>query len=235
MSARPLILLAAHGERGGAANNNRLASLVQEVGERFSEADVASVLINVEGAVDAAIHAAGLRPLLVLPLLFSDGFFFERRLKPHVGRGAAGARQRLAPPLALWPSFAPFLSAQLAMRLDVRGMRPDLVLVAHGSQPSGRSAACARDLAARMAPAWGAVRTGFLEEAPSADDVMAGAGASYAAIGLFFGAGLHGAEDFERLVREARTAPLEAFTVGALPDLPGYIAAEARSWLGRSD
>lgn len=64
---------------------------------------------------------------------------------------------------------------------------------------------------------------------------MAGAGASYAAIGLFFGAGLHGAEDFERLVREAKTAPLEAFTVGALRDLPGFIAAEARRWLGRSD
>jgi len=235
MSARPLILLAAHGERGGAADNARLASLVREVDEALGEADVGSVLVNVDGAVEAALDAAGLRPLVVLPLLFSDGFFFERRLKAHVGHGAAGARQRLAPPLGLWPSFAAFLSAQMTMRTDNSGVRPDLVLIAHGSQPSGRSAACARDLAARMAPAWGAVRTGFLEEAPSAGDVMAGAGASYAAIGLFFGAGRHGAEDFERLVREAKTAPLEGFTVGALKDLPGFIAAEARSWLGRSD
>ena len=111
MTDRPVILLAAHGERGGAANNARLAQIVSDVASAIAEADVGSVLVNVDGVVERAVEACGTRRLLVLPLLFSDGFFYERRLKPVV----TGAGRELAPPLALWASFAPFLADNLAL------------------------------------------------------------------------------------------------------------------------
>lgn len=230
MTGRPVILLAAHGERGGAANNARLARIVEQVGAAVPDADVGSILVNVEGLVERAVSACGPRPLLVLPLLFSDGFFFEKRLKPFV----TGAGRDLAPPLALWRSFAPFLADNLALRTISQSADPRVLLVAHGSKQPGRSAACARLVAQAMQARYGRIEAGFLEEAPYAADLAAAMEQTWAAVGLFLGEGMHGGEDFDVLVSTAKRRPVAAFTAGELPGLPGLIAAEARSWLARA-
>lgn len=228
MTGRPVILLAAHGERGGAANNARLAQIVERVGAAVPGADVGSILVNVEGVVERAVRACGERRLLVLPLLFSDGYFYTERLKPFVtGRG-----RELAPPLALWRSFAPFLADNLALRTISQSADPRVLLAAHGSKKPGRSAACARLVAQAMQARYGRIETGFLEEAPYAVDVAAAMEPPWAAVGLFLGEGMHGGEDFDVLVATARRLPVAAFTVGELPGLPGLIAAEARERLG---
>lgn len=227
MSERPVILLAAHGERGGAANNARLAGIVEAVGALVPEADVGSVLVNVEGLAEKTLAACGDRPVLCLPLLFSDGYFYEKRLKPVF----AGDAHVLAPPLALWRSFAPFLADNLALRTISHAADPRVVLVAHGSKQTGRSAVCARQVAALMQARYGRVEAAFLEEAPFAREVIAGADAPWSAIGLFLGEGMHGGEDFDVLVSTAPNRPVAAFTAGELPGLPGLIAAEARDRL----
>lgn len=228
MTERPVILLAAHGERGGAANNARLARIVEQVGEAVPQADVGSILVNVDGVVERAVEACGARRVLVLPLLFSDGFFFEKRLKPFV----AGAGRELAPPLALWRGFAPFLADNLALRTISHSADPRVVLVAHGSKQTGRSAACARLVAQAMQARYGRIEAAFLEEAPFAADMIAQTEPPWAAVGLFLGEGMHGGEDFDVLVTTAHHRPVAAFTVGELPGLPGLIAAEARERLG---
>lgn len=227
MSERPVILLAAHGERGGAANNARLAQITEDVGRAIPEADVGSVLVNVEGAVERTLAACGSRPVLCLPLLFSDGWFYQQRLRPHF----TAASQTLAPPLALWRSFAPFLADNLALRLISHAADPRVVLVAHGSKQPGRSAECARKVAGQMQARYGRVEVGFLEEPPFAADVIASAEPPYSCIGLFLGEGMHGGEDFDVLVSGAPTPPVAAFTAGELPGLPGLVAAEARERL----
>lgn len=227
MTDRPVILLAAHGERGGAANNARLAGIVEQVAAAIPHADVGSILVNVEGVVERAVEACGARPLLVLPLLFSDGYFFDKRLKLHV----MGQGRTLAPPLALWRGFAPFLADNLALRTISHAADPRVVLVAHGSKQTGRSAACARQVAQTLQARYGRIEAGFLEEAPFAPDVIANTEPPWAAIGLFLGEGMHGREDFDVLVATAKHRPVAAFTVGELPGLPGLIAAEARDRL----
>ena len=226
MSDRPVILLAAHGERGGAANNARLAAVTEAVGKAVPDADVGSVLVNVEGVVEKTLAACGPRPVLCLPLLFSDGYFYQQRLRPFFS-----GNQKLAPPLALWRSFAPFLADNLALRLISHSADPRVVLVAHGSKQPGRSAECARMVAQQMQARYGRIEVGFLEEAPFAKDVVARTDPPWSAIGLFLGEGLHGGEDFDVLVSTARKAPVCAFTAGELPGLPGLIAAEARARL----
>ena len=228
MTDRPVILLAAHGERGGAANNARLARLVDEVSALIPNADVGSILVNVEGLVERTLEACGTRPVLCLPLLFSDGFFFTRRLKPFF----AGEGHTLAPPMALWRSFAPFLADNLALRTISHAADPRVVLVAHGSKTPGRSAACARTVAQHMQARYGRIEVGFLEEPPFATDVAVAAEPPWAAIGLFLGEGLHGGEDFDVLVSSAHHRPMAAFTAGELPGLGALIAAEARDRLG---
>lgn len=231
MTDRPVILLAAHGERGGAANNARLAGIVEQVAAAIPQADVGSILINVDGVVERAVEACGARTLLVLPLLFSDGYFFDRRLKPYV----TGEGRVLAPPLAMWRGFAPFLADNLALRTISHAADPRVVLVAHGSKQTGRSAVCARQVAQTLQGRYGRIEAGFLEEAPFAADVIARTEPPWAAIGLFLGDGMHGGVDFDVLVSTARLRPVAAFTVGELPGLPGLIAAEARERLGLSD
>ncbi len=229
MTDRPVILLAAHGERGGAANNARLASIVQQVGEAVPDADVGSILVNVDGVAERAVAACGARRLLVLPLLFSDGYFYERRLKPFV----TGPGRELAPPLGLWRGFAPFLADNLALRTISHAADPRVVLVAHGSKTPGRSSACALQVAQAMQARYGRIEAAFLEEAPFASDVIARTEAPWAAVGLFLGQGMHGAEDFDVLVSTAKQRPVAAFTAGELPGLAGLVAAEAREWLGQ--
>jgi sirohydrochlorin ferrochelatase len=224
---RPAVLLAAHGERGGAANNARLAALAAEVGALVPEADVGSVLVSVEGLVARTLEACGTRPVVCLPLLFSDGYFYTDRLKPHFD----GRRQRLAQPLAFWPGFAPFLADNLALRLISHSADPRVVLVAHGSKQPGKSAEAARRVAGQLQARYGRVEAAFLEEVPFARDVVARIEPPYAAIGLFFGAGLHGVEDFDVLVSTAAAVPAAAFTVGDLPGLAGLVADRARSLL----
>ncbi|MEQ1608124.1 MAG: hypothetical protein ABL956_04010 [Hyphomonadaceae bacterium] len=227
MTDRPVILLAAHGERGGAANNARLACLVGQVGAALPDADVGSILVNVEGVMERTLRACGTRPVLCLPLLFSDGYFYEQRLKPAF----AAPAHVLAPPLAMWRSFAPFLADNLALRTISHAADPRVVLVAHGSKRSGRSAACARQVAALMQARYGLIEVGFLEEAPLARDVIAATEPPWSAVGLFLGEGMHGGEDFDVLVSTAPTAPVSAFTAGELPGLGGLIVAEARDRL----
>ena len=224
---RPVVLLAAHGERGGAANNARLAALVGEVGALIPGADVGSVLVSVEGLVARTLVACGTRPVVCLPLLFSDGYVYQQRLKPYFD----GKVQRLAQPLAFWPGFAPFLADNLALRLIAHSADPRVVLVAHGSRTPGKSAAAAQRVAAQLQARYGRVEAAFLEEPPFARDVLAGIDPPYAAVGLFFGAGLHGAEDFDVLVATAPATPAAAFTVGDLPGLAGLAADQALSML----
>lgn len=228
MNDRPVILLAAHGERGGAANNARLGAIVEAVRALVPEADVGSVLVNVEGLTEKTLEACGTRRVLCLPLLFSDGYFYEKRLKPAFVGGA----HVLAPPLALWRSFAPFLADNLALRTISHSADPRVVLVAHGSKQTGRSAVCARQVAALMQARYGRIEVGFLEEPPFAGEVVARTEAPWSAIGLFLGEGMHGGEDFDVLVSTAPNRPVAAFTAGELPGLPGLIAAEARDRLG---
>jgi hypothetical protein len=221
---RPLILLAAHGERGGAGDDARLGRLAREAAALTPEADVATALVSVEGDVAAVLAEAGERPVACLPLLFSDGFFHTQRLVPHFGR----PDRRLAPPLALWPGFAGVLAEEAGRRLAGRHAA-QTILAAHGSRRPGRSAAVARGLAGELAALVGPVEAAFLEEPPFAADVLARAAGPVALVGLFLGDGLHGGEDFARLAETPGVAV--AFTAGEMETLAGFVAERARGEL----
>lgn len=225
MTERPVILLAAHGERGGAGRNARLAEITEAVARALPQADVGSVLVNLDGVVERALDACGSRPVIVLPLLFSDGFFYAQRLKPFVsGRGRV-----LASPLAFWPGFAPLIADNLAHRLLATSVDPRVILVAHGSKskPGGASFAAAERVAGQLRQRYGQVITGFLEEPPFAADLLRQAEPPYSLVGLFLGEGRHGADDFDALAASAPEIPAAAFTVGGLPGLVGLVQDEA--------
>lgn len=224
---RPVVILAAHGERGGAGDNQRLQSLADAVAEDLPEADVAWVLVNDPEAVPRFLEAIGERPAVFLPLLFSDGFFYRERLKPYV----IGSSRHLSEPLAFWPEFSVFLADNLAHRLAAQLADPRIVLVAHGSKSSSASADAARSVAGALQGRFGRVEPAFLEEAPLAQQALKEVDPPFAMIGLFFGDGMHGGEDFARLVSEAPNRPVVSFTIGELPGLADLVGRKARQEL----
>ena len=167
--------------------------------------------------------------MVVLPLLFSDGFFFQQRLKPHVG----GPRQHLFEPLAFWPEFPVFLADNLAARLLGRLADPRVVLVAHGSGKSDASARAAAKVAEGMQKRFGQIQPAFLEEEPFAQDAISAVVPPYAVVGLFFGAGMHGEDDFSSLISGAPAPPETHFTVGELPGLTDLVARKALAGLAK--
>jgi hypothetical protein len=215
------VILAGHGERAGQGENRRLRQLAVDVGA-LAGVDCRIALVNEARLIEDALEAGRDRSLLVIPVLFSDGYFFARRLAPAV----LGAGRALAPPLALWPQFPAFL----VNAARSRGVGPDgrLLLIAHGSKTSGRSAAVARRLVGQMADGFRGVTCAFLEEEPFAGDVV-GAAEFDLLLGLFMGEGLHGGEDFARLA--AARPDAAALTVGEAPGLAQFIAEEARERL----
>lgn len=213
---RPTILVTAHGERRGGGENLRLRHLTSQLELMLPEAEVRWALLNEPGHAKAALADAG--RAIVVPILFSDGYFYQRLFGE-----VSGPSRIVAPPLGLWPDFASFLANGLTA--------PDcsVLLVAHGSKGGGRSSAAARDLAAGLEAVGFTVECGFLEEEPFAVDVAVGMAGPYALIGLFFGDGLHGGEDFRSLA--ARPGVRTAVTVGEMSGLAGLIAAETRRLL----
>lgn len=227
--AKPAVILAAHGERGGAGDNERLQKLADDVAALTPQADVGWVLVNEADAVPRCIAEVGKRPTVFLPLLFSDGFFYRERLVPHV----VGAHRKLADVLAFWPGFPIFLADNLAHQLAAQLVDPRVVLIAHGSGKSTASSDAARRVAASLQDRFGEVSMAFLEEAPYAADVLCEVDPPFAMVGLFFGAGMHGAEDFGRLVAEAPNRPAAAFTVGELPGLADLVSRKALQELAK--
>ncbi len=212
----PVVVLAAHGERRGPGTNRRLQALAAALQARLPTTQVRTSLVNEPGSTTAAIGAA--ERAVIFPVLFSDGFFYDR-LQSEVSETAWS----LAPPLALWPEFAPFLARQV----DEAGL--PVLLVAHGSKRPGRSSAVAMELAGRLAARGADIRCGFLEEPPLATAVAAEMAGPFALIGLFFGEGLHGGEDFRALA--ALPGVQRSVTVGEMPGLDELFEARIRNAL----
>jgi hypothetical protein len=227
MSPRPLVLLCAHGERGGARTDLRLHALARELGDRLAEADVGSVPMTRPDLLPSLLEGAGDRPVIGLPLLFSDGFFFRERLAPHFDR----ATRRLAPPLVHMNGFAETLAEDIRRR--GRGDGGVTLLVAHGSKAPGRSEACARALADIISAAGSPAIVGFLEQAPLARDVVREVAGRWTAVGLLMGEGRHGRDDFQAILAEAPVAPAAAFLAGDVAGLADVLAQETRRQLAR--
>ncbi|MDX1710749.1 MAG: CbiX/SirB N-terminal domain-containing protein [Rhodovibrionaceae bacterium] len=200
------LLIAAHGDRGG-ARNNRLAL---EVAERMSESgryDAVGVgYIRSEPSVEHA--AAALMParLRVYPLFMSDGYYVRRAIPQRLGLGEEGAPDiRIDPALGLDPELPELLAAEAEEAIRAAGAEPletTLLEVAHGSSKSRASADAARGIAARVKEVgrFRDVECAFLEEEPFLAQALEQLTGPLCLQGLFIGQGMHGAEDLPEAV-----------------------------------
>lgn len=198
---RPVLLIAAHGERGGEGTNRRLAGIAASVQKLLPQADVRHGVLSGEPSIAFAL--AGLErnaPLTVFPLFMSEGYFVTQKL-PAVLKGLAG-RWRLLPALGSGDELAR-ATAENILRLP--GEKPGSVLVvAHGSSKDDRSRKAAEAFAVHLSRATDGlpVTCCYLEEAPFAHDAVASLGKEAALVSLFAGEGLHGGDDIPEILEK---------------------------------
>lgn len=233
---RPALLVAAHGERGGVAEDRLVRLLVARLRERGEYEEVAAGFIRSAPALEAVAERLKSPRLIVYPLFMSDGYYVRQAIPERLGLAADGRDRRgravrIAVPLGLDPAL-PGLIAEVAGRAAARAgiarRRAHLLIAAHGSTKSTESADAARRVAGRVEEtgAFASVTTAFLEEPPFLDAALKAVPGPAILFGLFAGEGMHAAEDLPvALARAGRDDVHLAAPLGQEPGLIAHIVA----------
>jgi sirohydrochlorin ferrochelatase len=219
-------LIVAHGSPGDPEPQEvRLRALAGEVEALLPGWRVVGATLAAEGALEAAL--ADMPAPIVYPFFMANGWFTGENLPRRLAAaGARGARQ--VAPFGADPDL-PGLMARVAVEAaGAAGLVPGraaLLLAAHGSQVSRRSAdtthGMARMLAARTP--FARVTAGFVEEAPRLVDAASGLGPGVCLPFFALRAG-HVEEDVPQALAEAGFDGPLLPPIGEHPGVPGLIA-----------
>ena len=223
-SDMPAVLLAAHGETGGAQNNALLARVAAEVAAQLPDLPVACGVLNGAPALEEALVALAGRHLLVHPFFMSNGYFVRQALPKRLEESPV-AGWTLLTPLGLLPSLPALIAKEIITD------RQEILIVSHGATKSDRSrlATEAFSGALRRALPGREITCCYLEEEPFAEQAVAKLGPHAQIVSFFAGEGAHGRSDLTRLVADSGKPDLAVTdSVGALPGLADLIVAELR-------
>ena len=227
---RRSIILAAHGEAGESGRNSALTALESRVRSEFPMDEVEAVLFREDGALTAALNRREHDDALVLPLMFSEGHFFSRKVRDAVAAVTESEGQDvivLDRPCCFWPELCNAV-------VEAFSGCGRVLVVAHGSMRSSASRDAALEFAGRLSSQSGmTVSCGFLEEAPFARELAVSQEGSFGLFGLFLGDGLHGGQDFAEIAAASRTPPRPCLTVGALSQLSELVLRRIRSQMNQ--
>jgi sirohydrochlorin ferrochelatase len=226
------VLLAAHGERGGGADNSGVERLAAELSRREAAAEIGFGFIKGTPSIPDALRSLKAARLLVYPLFLADGYFTRIRLPQLIAQaGIHTDRIRTLPPLGLDPALASLVAAKASSTARAGGyadQQVTVILLAHGSTKDAASRLATEALARQLGAAkpFAAISCAFLDEPPALADVVTRTPGPAVVVGLFAGEGLHGREDVPRLI-EALRRPDIAFAgnVGAWPEIADVVAA----------
>jgi len=167
---------------------------------------VAVGLLNGTPSVEAALTTLTAERVHVVPFFMEDGCFSRIAVPRAVNAVAAGRRLQFGPPVGVHAGLGPLIERRVLAWCQTACLPPaslSVVLVGHGSaRAPGRLTAThthARWLTERGC--FAAVHVAFLEEAPFAPDVLAGAREHpVAVVGLFAHFGRHARNDMADII-----------------------------------
>ena len=221
----PAVLLAAHGETGGARNNALLARVAAEVAEQLPDLPVACGVLNGAPALEEALVALAGRHLLVHPFFMSDGYFVRQALPKRLEESPVAGWTMLTP-LGLLPALPALIAGEIASD------RQEILIVSHGATKSDRSRLATEAFAEalRREMPGRSIACCYLEEDPFAEQAVAQLGPDAQLVSFFAGEGAHGRSDLTRLVADSGKTDLAVTeSVGALPGVADLIVAELRA------
>lgn len=228
------LLIAAHGERGGARHDASIVRLATSLAARNVAGQVSYGLIKGEPSIGAALNSLETREIVVYPVFLADGYFTRTalpRLLVEAGPRQQGVSIKVLPPLGLDPALAELVAVKAASAAQASGFGVEqtaLVLLGHGSSKSAAFRTATEGLAERARDRGPIhdVRIAFLEEPPSLIEAASDIRGPLVIVGLFAGDGLHGAEDVTRLINAlGRDDAVFTGNVTAFPELVDLMAA----------
>lgn len=225
--SNPAVLLAAHGETGGAQNNALLARVAAKVAQQLPDRPVTCGVLSGAPALEDALAELSGCDLLVHPFFMSDGYFTRQALPKRLEESPV-AGWRVLTPLGLLPGLPALIAGQIAAD------REEILIVSHGATKSDRSRLTTEAFAEALRQELPGRRIAccYLEEEPFAPEAVATLGSKAQLVSFFAGEGAHGRSDLTRLVAESGKADLAVTdSVGALPGIAELIVAELRAAL----
>lgn len=227
------VLIVAHGERGGGADNVSVERLATELLRRGVASEINFGFIKGTPGIPEAVKTLTAPRTIVYPLFLSDGYFLTTRLPQLLADARlAGSNRsvRVLSPFGSDPALSALIATKGSFTSQMAGYADceiNLILLAHGSSKSTASRRATERLAnqLRERKQFSAVTPAFLEEAPTLVEVTAGLFGPTVVIGLFAGEGLHGAEDVPRLMAATGRSDIEfGGNVGTWPEIADIVA-----------
>lgn len=166
------MLIVSHGSPSDPEPQERfIKRLAERVGARTGARVVGATLAK-PGALDAAV--AGMASPFVFPHFMADGWFVSSYLQKRLAETGLARWTTLAP-LGLSEALPDLAERRLASEMGEAGLpvgRTTLVVAAHGSPSNPRPAVVTRRFAEKLGASglFGAVRVGFVDEAPSLEE-----------------------------------------------------------------
>jgi sirohydrochlorin ferrochelatase len=210
------VVLCAHGDRRGVDRNSALSRIQQYVEQNPKIAGCDIALLSEPDMLEQCLSKIE-GHVIVVPMLFSDGYFYEKILRAL--SEAKLEHKDLLDPIHMWPN----LISEVVKSLKYR----DCMLVAHGSKRSSASRKGCEFFADHMQKKNSnlGITQAFLEEAPFANDAIEGLDQPASLVGLFMGSGLHGGEDWGELIAAREGMETQHFTIGEMETLPDIVLA----------
>jgi len=224
-------LIVAHGQPSdpGQAEAD-LARLADGVALHLPGWRVGSATLAAPGAVEAAVARLGAP--VVFPFFMADGWFTQQELPRRLGNPAL----TILPPFGRMAAAATLAGQAARTAVIGRGWTVDdavVVLAAHGSGRSRAPAEAARAVQTALAGlGFSEVRLGFIEEAPSLQEVAAGAGERAVCLPLFVARWGHVVTDIPAALAAAGFRGPCLAPLGTRPEVAGIIAGALNDKLG---
>jgi sirohydrochlorin ferrochelatase len=236
------LVLAAHGDRGGADRNAVLRQHAARLRDNGVFKSVSYGVLNGEpGIVDVLTEADGTKAarILVYPFFMSGGYFAGKVLPERLAQARLTAPVRVLPPLGLDPALPELLVARSLDAAKNAGFEPAetrLLVAGHGSK-IGRAPAAATEKVANAVRSRGQFRTvatAFLEEPPFLADALRAGNRPTVVAGFFVAEGMHGHDDVPGAIREAAIPCVYTRPIGSDPGIPALVQAAATKGLSDS-
>jgi sirohydrochlorin ferrochelatase len=225
------VVLASHGDRGGASPNAALAAQAEAV-RALTGLNIATGVLKGERTIEHALAeaaASGATRIAVYPLFMADGYFMKV-LTDRIRAAGILPEPSILSPLGVDPALPDIVIRQSTVAageagFDLAGTR--LLVVGHGSKLGPASATATRKAAARAALArrFASVTTAFLEEEPFLEDALRASTTPTVVAGFFFGDGMHAGEDVPDAIQETGANAIYTGAIGNSPSVAPLIAA----------
>ncbi|MFP7570621.1 sirohydrochlorin chelatase [Marivita sp. S2033] len=222
-------LIVSHGQPSDPqVGEAEIAALASAVARHVPEARIEGVTLAAEGRIEAL---SAQRPgALIYPMFMADGWFTQVQLPKRLSPGVGPQLVSFGMDCTL-----PMLAARWVRDIcKQRGCDPsdiDLVIAGHGSGKSRRvsqaTQAFADRVEAELRPK--SIRCGYVEEAPSLEEVLRGLDDTAICLPYFAARRGHVLDDLPEAVEAAGFPGLVLDPIGLHPDVPKMIA-DALSW-----